>query len=1031
MNSKLMKSCILLAIALSLVLTQRRMKPESPAQASAPRAADLNQASTPIAPELASVKEARVSEAYGELPLSFEANSGQTASQRQFLSRGDGYGLFLTSGEAVLVLSKPDVNRGKQAGHMLKSLEARTAKSEDTMLRIKLLDANPAAKGGGLDELPGKSNYFIGNDPSKWRTGVPNYARVQYKDVYPGVDLAYYGSQRQLEYDLIVSPGADPGVIKLRFEGAQKVHLNAKGDLVLRTAVGEVRNLKPVVYQEVEGARQTISGRYILRGKGEVGFEVDAYDRGKPLVIDPVLSYSTYLGGSNFEVGSGVAVDSLGNAYVVGNTNSSDFPISPGGFQTAYGGGTRDAFVAKLNPSGSALVYSTYLGGSSNDGGTGIAVDGYGNAYITGATGSVDFPTLNPVQPTFGGVQDAFIVKLDPTGSALVYSTYLGGSDFENAGGIAVDSLGDAYVTGNTNSSDFPTSNALQPIFGNASTGFIEPDAFVAKLNPSGSALIYSTYLGGNRLDAGLGIAVDSSGNAYVIGTTLSTNFPIVNALQASPGGGADAFVAKLNAAGSALVYSTYLGGSGDEQGSGIAVDSSGNAYVTGNTSSLDFPVVNAFQPAYGGGSRDAFVAKLNAAGSALVYSTYLGGGDLDSGSGIALDSSGNAYVIGTTLSTNFPVTNALQATLRGVDDAFVTKLDPTGATLLYSTYFGGSGIDAGLHISVDSSANAYIIGNTNSTDFPLSSPLQRSFGGGFLDAFVAKISSQLPNRPPTAICGNVVKAADTNCRAAVTAQEVNNGSFDPDGDPITLSLSPSGPYSLGETTVTLTVTDNHGASSQCTATVTVVDTTPPTITCPSNITVELASDAGAAVTFPTPSATDNCGVASVVCVPPSGSVFPIGTTTVTCAATDSSTNKANCTFIVRVVPPPTARGSFVIGDLNAVIGRHVTFWGAQWAKLNSLSGGPAPASFKGFAESGRTNLPSCGDAWTSDPGNSSGPPTSIPSYIAVIVSGSITKSGPTIAGNTQRVVIVKTNPGYASNPGHAGTGTVVGVICP
>jgi hypothetical protein len=876
MSSTLVRSNIVVGIVLLLLLSQsvkvKHFVAASPV-ASESEAASLPRASG--APE---------GMPHSQLPLRFEANHGQTDSRVMFVSQGDGYGLFLTRSEAVLALSKPST--GEDRPRPLTTVDGFSPlrpQSAQAALRMKIVGASAATKLEGLDELPGRTNYFIGNNRKKWRTDVPAYARVQYKNAYPGINIIYYGRPDRLEYDFAVAPGADPAVIKLAYKGARSVRVDARGDLVLDTGVGEVRQLKPAVYQEVGGARRAVSGGYVLKGKHLVGFQIGPYDKGKALIIDPVLAYSTYLGGSGFDVGVGIAVDSSGNAYVTGSTGSIDFPVTSSGLRTVYAGGTRSAYVAKLNPSGSALIYSTYLGGSMFDGGTGISVDSVGNAYVVGFTQSVDFPTANALQPALRGVQDAFVAKLNPSGSALVYSTYLGGSNSvlpESGGaGIAVDSSGNAYVTGSTNTFDFPTVNPLQPAFGDASNpaGSIESDAFVAKLNPSGSALVYSTYLGGNRLDTGSGIAVDSAGYAYVIGTTFSRNFPVVNALQPLPGGSAfdcstgniqctiDAYVAKLNPAGSALVYSTYLGGSGDEQGRGIAVDSSGNVYVTGQTNSHDFPTANAFQAGNAGGD-DAFVAKINSSGTSLTYSTYLGGGGFDSGARIALDSSGDAYVVGVTRSTNFPVVSPLQATLRGPTDAFVTKFNATGTMLFYSTYFGGSGTDGGINIAVDSAGSAYIVGNTNSADLPLSGPLQSSFGGGLLDAFVAKISSEPPNRPPIALCKNLTRTADNNCLATVTPQEIDNGSFDPDGDSVALSLSPTGPFPLGITTVTLTVTDNPGASSQCSATLTVIDNTPPVIN---------GASASPAVLWPpnhkmvevavSYNATDNCDPASAI----------------------------------------------------------------------------------------------------------------------------------------------------------------------
>jgi uncharacterized repeat protein (TIGR01451 family) len=676
---------------------------------------------------------------YGKLPLHFEANQGQADEQVKFLARGSGYGLFLTSTESVLVLRKPDGARGGEASR------------PPGVLRLKLLGANPRPAVEGREELPGKSHYFIGNDPKKWRTDVPHYARVNYRDVYPGVSLTYYGNQGQIEYDFVVSPGGDPKQIRLGIEGADDVQLDAEGNLVMSLPEGEVVEKAPVVYQEVDGARKAVDGRFVLRGRREMGFEVGDYDVDRPLVIDPVLVYSTYLGGSDRDGGFGIAVDASRNAYITGWTTSVDFPTANP--LQATRGGFGDAFVAKLNAAGSALIYSTYLGGDGWDQGNDIAVDASGNAYVTGYTGSTNFPTSNPLQAANGFYEDAFVTKLNATGSALVYSTYLGGNGGDRGGGIAVDASGNAYVVGSTESisgsNNFPTANPFQAAHGG---GF--SDAFVTKLNAAGSALVYSTYLGGSGGEEDTtDITVNASGNAYVTGGTQSINFPTANPFQAANGGGYDAFVAKLNAAGSALVYSTYLGGSGDERGPRIAIDASGSAYVTGRTASIDFPTANPLQAANGGGydgGLDAFVAKLNAAGSALVYSTYLGGNFGDGGSGIAVGASGDAYVTGSTSSTNFPTANPLQAAYGGgPSDAFVAKLNAAGSAFVYSTYLGGNHIDRGSGIAVDASGDAYVLGaETDSTNFPTANPVQAALGGGNCppygvcsDAFVARIS--------------------------------------------------------------------------------------------------------------------------------------------------------------------------------------------------------------------------------------------------------------------------------------------------
>jgi hypothetical protein len=464
----------------------------------------------------------KVVDTYGKLPLSFEANQGQSDAQVKFLSHGSGYTLFLTSTDAVLFLQKAAPSGGvKQNGRArmdehspLQNLShGDDAKTESALLRIKLVGANPAPQLTGFDELPGTANYFIGNDPKKWHTDVPTYAKVKYHAVYPGVDLVYYGNQRQLEHDFIVAPGADPRLISLRLEGAKKLSLDLHGDLVLKTQNGEIRFQKPVIYQKVDGGRQEIAGAYKLKGKNRVGFEVAAYDVTKPLVVDPTLVYSTYLGGSSYDLGQAIAVDSAGSAYVTGSSQSTDFPTTTGAFQTALPG-PANVFVSKLNAAGSGLVYSTYLGGSSGENGYGIAVDSGGSAYVTGRTFSTDFPTTTGAYQTSnasGGCCDVFVTKLNAAGSGLVYSTYLGGSNADYAYGIAVDSVGSAYVTGATYSTNFPTTTGAYQT-ANSSNPSYSDDAFVTKLNAAGSGLVYSTYLGGSDIDEGHAIAVDSGG---------------------------------------------------------------------------------------------------------------------------------------------------------------------------------------------------------------------------------------------------------------------------------------------------------------------------------------------------------------------------------------------------------------------------------------------------------------------------------------------------------------------------------------
>jgi hypothetical protein len=756
----------------------------------------------------------KVVEAYGKRPLSFEANQGQSNPRVKFLSRGSGYTLFLTSTDAVLFLQEGAPPRGVEQQGSARIDESvlphnpnrrDDVKTKSAVLRIKLLGANVAPQLTGLDDLPGKANYFIGNDPKKWRKDVPTYAKVKYHAVYPGVDLVYYGNQRQLEHDFIVAPGADPGLISLRLEGAKKVSLDSHGDLVLKTQNGEVRFQKPVIYQEVDGVRQEIAGGYKLKGKNRVGFEVATYDAMKQLVIDPTLVYSTYIGGSDFDEGYGIAVDSAGSAYVTGSSGSS-FPTTLGASQTTYGGGS-DAFVAKLSADGSSLVYSTYLGGGGFDRGQGIAVDSAGNAYVIGFTNG-SFPTTSGAsQTTFGGGNfDYFVSKLSADGSSLVYSSYLGGPgndvDIASGGGaIAVDSVGNAYVTGYTDGSFPTTPGSFQTTYGGG-----DHDAFVTKLSADGSSRVYSTYLGGSGLDVGRAIAVNSTGNAYVTGFTVSNGvsggFPITSGAFQTTCIGTNAFVTKLTADGSSLVYSTHLGAGGYAVASGIAVDSAGNAYTTGYIDGT-FPTTSgAYQTTYGGGGGDTYITKLNAAGSSLIYSTYVGGIGYDYPLGIAIDSTGNAYVAGLT-NGSFPTTSeAPQMTFGGWYDAFVSKLSADGSSLVYSTYLGGSGYDLALGIAVDSASNAYVTGYTSGSFPATSGAYQTTFGGGgAYDAFVTKITDIVLNafvQPPINPDGTSVFRKATKGVVVIKFTLTSNGTATCQLSPATISVTRTSGGTIG-----------------------------------------------------------------------------------------------------------------------------------------------------------------------------------------------------------------------------------------
>jgi hypothetical protein len=672
------------------------------------------------------------------LPLSFETNAGQTDASVRFVARSDAGALYFTPSQVVLALKQ-------QAG--TKAVEARRSGQSQppaTSIRLQFLDSNPAAQLSSADQLPGRVSYLVGNDPAKWHTNISTYSGVTYSVLYSGVDLSYTGTAAHLKGTFSVSPGADPRNIKWRYAGSQGIRLDGLGNLQISLdGTGELALTEqaPVAWQDISGSRVPVQARYVLNPDSSVAFAVGHYNTHYPLTIDPTLEYSSYLGGGNNDYAIRVNTDSKGNIYLTGETASVNFPLQNAYQSTNHGGS--DAFVSKFDPTGTTLLYSTYLGGNDRDLGVGIGLDGKGDIYLAGFTSSQNFPTQNPYQPTnHGGLCDAFLAKLSPSGSSLLYSTYLGGSDYDQIFNVVVDAAGNAYIAGETGSANFPVANAYQPsLHGWA-------DAFAAKMNPTGSSLLYSTYLGGNVGDGAYYVTVDTLGNAYITGVTSSFDFPLQNCYQCTFGGGAyDVFATKLNPAGSALVYSTFLGGNNDEVGQGIALDTTGNTYVSGYTHSTNFPVHNAYQPTNHGGS-DEFLTKLNASGSTVVYSTYLGGSGNERVGSVVVDAAGSAYLSGATSSSDFPTVNPIQLVNAGDFDGFVAKFDATGASLIYSTYLGGSGDDEIENIALNANGAVYVGGLTHSTNFPTSNPYQPANAGGE-DAFFAKISD-LPLGTPT-----------------------------------------------------------------------------------------------------------------------------------------------------------------------------------------------------------------------------------------------------------------------------------------
>ncbi len=694
---------------------------------------------------------------FERLPLAFERNVGQTDGQVAFLSRSRGGTLFLAPTEAVFDLT-----------------------DRALPLRMELAGANKTAPPIASGLLPGRVNYLLGRSPAAWKTNLPTYGRAGFRGVYPGVAVVYYGNRERLEYDFVVQPHAAPESIALRFAGAKRAAVAPNGDLVLTMPDGPLRWQRPTVYQERQGQRREIACRYRVEtnhtGGPVVRFAPGPYDTEQPLVIDPALLYSTFLGGGGGDSGNGVAVDTSGNAYITGSSHSTNLPTTTGAYQrTNKAGRLGSAFVSKLSADGKSLLYSTYFGGTGHGGGgdygAAIAVDASGSAYITGAAHSTNFPVTNGAyqavnRAAANNAENAFVAKLDANGG-LVYSTYLGGSGLTGtttgdiAAGIALDGTGSAYITGSAFSTDFPTTvGAFQTTHPGAATS--NNAAFVSKLSADGKSLLYSTYLGGSGGDSAYGIAVSSAGNAYVTGSAFSTNFPTTAlAYQRSLGVNSfgAAFITKLSADGKSLVYSTYLGGNDQSQdyGAGIALDGAGNAYVTGLAGSANFPVTSAAYQRInrGSGTNSAFLTKLSANGSSLVYSTFLGGHGADYASAVAVDSAGNTCIVGTALSLDFPTTLGSYQRAKGdgtnlSSNAFVAKFNPSGATLLYSTLLSGMKDDIALAVALDSGGNAVVTGNAGSPTFPLTpgayQPVNRGGGSGG-NAFLTR----LPMLPFTA----------------------------------------------------------------------------------------------------------------------------------------------------------------------------------------------------------------------------------------------------------------------------------------
>ena len=951
---------------------------------------------------------------YARMPLAFEANQGQADSHIQFFARGQGYSVALLGTETVLTL------KGAAVGYMPwtkgQKFSTKTQVASVTppiALRIGFAGAGEGVYSEGLDPLPGVSNYFIGKDPSRWRTRVPHYAKVLVRDVYPGVDVVYYGNQGKLEYDLRVKPGADPAIIRMTYEGADEAAVDGEGNLKLTFRDQSLTFKAPVLYQEDGVNRTSVRGKYVTRAKGEFGFEVENYDARMALTIDPALDYSSYLGGTGSDQGFSIATDAAGNAYITGATIglyrgiyyfgtptplSNDFPTTPGSFQPVAPG-NQNAFVTKISPDGSTLVYSTYLGGTTWDEGSGIAVDAAGEAYVTGSTGSADFPTTpGAYQGAFGGgvglysyPSDAFVSKLSGDGSSLLYSTYLGGSGDDFGMAIALDALGKAYLTGQAGP-NFPT------IPGAYQTNSTDNETFLAKINPGGGGagdLLYSSYIATTAADptqsggGGGSVAVDSSGNAFLTGYTLG-NFPTTpGSFQPAFNGGSsintpgsDAFIAEVRPAGAGngdLLYSTFLGGTDNDYGNGIALDAMGNVFVTGTTGSSDYPTTSGvFQSApngsgsavlnyrfygvflfwFGGiGGSDAFVAKLRPAGTGagdLVYSTCLGGSSGESGNSIAVDGCGNAYVTGATSSTDFPITSdAAQVTYGGittlgggipytftiVEDAFLSEISPDGSTLLYSTYLGGSGEDEGYGVALDGAGNVYSTGETYQPQvyYPVGCP-----SCPIPIAVRPKLPPYPPAYPSTSndfpITGGVFQALEggSGDAFAVKFQGFTYCAPSPTNTPTNTATNSPTPTATSTATSTPTPTGTSSATSTASPSPTQTPTNTPTLT---------SSNTATATATLTTTATPTLTSTATATNTPTFTSTPTATSTPTRTPTSTFTPLLTSTFTQTPTATPGSETFFVSKNLlqgGSTVTIHTVTWdypGAFALKIYNSAG--------------------------------------------------------------------------------------------
>jgi IPT/TIG domain/Beta-propeller repeat len=738
---------------------------------------------------------------FADLPMQFEENRGQADPSVRFISRGSGYTLFLTANEAIVVLSRQEPTTEER---MERSPRRRRGSAPNAMqtsvVKMKLLGANSVSQTTGTNQLVGSVNYLIGQEAKNWHTGIPTYSAVQYSEIYPGTNLVYYGNGGQLEYDFVLTPGADPRHVALSFEGTKRAVIDRAGNLAMDTEAGKLTLLKPSIYQTIAGEKKPIRGAYVLRQDRTIGVEVGKYDASKSLVIDPVLAYSSILGGSASEFANGVVADFDGNVYLAGATTSIDFSTTDNSISTASSGHCL-AFVTKLDPAGTTALYSTYLGGTAGDNACysgdyalGLAVDGQGHAYVVGPTVSQNFPvTSNAFQSVLGAgaSSNGFLAKLSTDGRSLQYSTYLGGENNDGAYSVAVDGNENAYVGGWSSSPNFPvTPNAFQAnLLSSASWG----NGFLSRIDTrksGASSLIYSSLLGGSSEwgDAVSSVAIDANQNAYLTGWTASADFPVTASSAFQPSASIQywcGFVSRIDTSKSgqsSLRYSSYLCGSSSDWAWRIALDTELNAYVVGFAGSTDFPTTEGGLINHPG---NGFVTKVNtydSASASLVYSRLLGGANSlhpvseswNYADALAVDGRGNAYVGGWTVCSDFPITpDAIQTTLKSnAGNGFMTILGPDGSSILYSTYWGGSGTrsfgDQVYDLTLDRNANIYLVGQTDSNDLPTTTVASHLSVDGPNDIFVAKFSAlpfpQISSlSPSTGSPGAVISIAGSN----------------------------------------------------------------------------------------------------------------------------------------------------------------------------------------------------------------------------------------------------------------------------